>query len=132
MSASRGHGKGRKHEKPKHDGKPSETEKPIEKQVRKLGLEVEILAVVVAIAIIAVLFVLSSDMMNLKIQGGEDTEANVTLDTCMSRNPGMTEQGCLDMEYQEKAVLDNDPEICKLIVSEDVRNHCLRYFGLYR
>lgn len=92
----------------------------------------EILAVAVAVAIIAVVLMIYSYDYTPQSCPSNDSEATVKLETCVTMNPGATEQGCLDSEYQRKAIKNNDPEICKMIKSETLRHHCLRYFGLVR
>ncbi|MCD6495644.1 MAG: hypothetical protein J7K54_00050 [Candidatus Aenigmarchaeota archaeon] len=98
---------------------------------KKPSYTTEILAAVVAVAIIVVVFAIYSYNYEF-VPVNKNGTANVTVETCMSRNPGVTEQACLDAEYHEKAMKENNPEICDMIQSDSLRHHCLRYFGLVR
>jgi len=108
-------------------------EKPLEKQVRKLGYEVEILAVVVAVAIIGIVYLLVSSYMPPLPGGGQQVQEDLTgVKSCTERNPTMTEEDCLNMDYIERAIEENDIEICEKITKDDLKEHCKNYFGYYR
>ncbi len=133
MTHSHGHRKSRKH---KTNGKHAQKVSVQPKQKSKLGYEIEILAAVVAIAIIAVLYFMSSAEVAVQDAreetGGESYTADEVDDSCTGRNPGLSEEECTNYEYKQEAIEKNDPEICDLITIEYMKTNCLRHFGLAR
>jgi len=111
----------------------AEKVRPAGKAARKKpGYTMEILALIVIVVIIAVVFMLYSSDYTYHVHTPNATSNATNAETCVSMNPGATEQGCLDSAYQREAIKNDDPEICKMIKSETLRHHCLRYFGLVR
>jgi cell division protein FtsL len=119
------HEKGKHRKKPKRDETAPEME-PIRKEVRKLGYEVEILAVIVAVAIIGIAYVLLAGNLQQTVQ--EDETVQEELDECRKLNPEYTEEDCNDLALKNRAILEDMPELCDLIKSNSLKNHCKEYF----
>jgi len=127
MTASRSRKKSREHKKPEQRQEPAETEKPIEKQVRRLGMEVEILAVAVAVAIIAIVYMLSTGGVQTASQQPDELET-INDKSCISVNPGLTQQECDDYALRDRAVYENLPELCDEIKTDGIKENCKKYF----
>jgi hypothetical protein len=50
------------------------------------------------------------------------------IEECVSSNPALTQEQCWDVKYHETAIGENNITLCDNIKSEDVRDHCRRYF----
>jgi cytoskeletal protein RodZ len=132
MTSGRGHEKRKSHKKTRPSEKLSEASAH-EKSKKRPGYEIEILALVIGVAIIGVMYILSVLDYSPNTQNQHEIEEEKTeAETCVERNPSMTEEDCLNMEYIQRAIEENDIGICESITKENLKEHCKRYFGYYR
>ena len=95
---------------------------------KKPSYTTEILAAVVAVAIIVVVFAIYSYNYEF-VPVNKNGTANVSLvDQCRAMNPSYTDENCRDMSLKDRAMLEDRPELCDLIKTQSVKNHCKRYF----
>ncbi len=129
MTPGHGHEKGKRRRKTRLPEKlPEAAAGAHEKPKKKLGYEMEILAVVIGVVIIAIVFLLFTDMPQISNESQESGEDLVVDTSCVAVNPGMTEQECYDYELKDKAIYENLPEICDEIKTESIRENCKKFF----
>jgi len=50
------------------------------------------------------------------------------VEQCVAGNPSLTEEQCWDLKYHGMAIAKNNQSLCEKIKSEQVKEHCERYF----
>ncbi len=122
MSASQSSGNGKGRPPDENTGNSGSPPK------RKILYDMEILAVVVVVVIVGIVI-----MLNFYPTG----ERPVVVDnqTVADEEPEpqsceylLSLEHCDDISIKNKALMENMPELCDMINSEEIRDHCKRYF----
>ncbi|MBN1896469.1 MAG: hypothetical protein JW789_01945 [Candidatus Aenigmarchaeota archaeon] len=88
-------------------------------------------SVTVFVIILTVLALFNYVDMNISVpQNSGVTASEEPKSQCMIDNPRFTQQDCDDMDYHDTAIATKDKALCEKIVSQNTKDHCLRYFQI--
>jgi hypothetical protein len=85
-----------------------------------------VIIIVLAIAVLAVQLGWSGDVPSHV--PAEKSPFEQSVEVCVSDNPWISEEQCMDLRYHDRAITDGDESLCERIKGEKVKNHCKEYF----